>query len=327
MPTANQLLVVDPLLTAFAVELAATQGASFKAREIMPAVPTQLGAMSGVCYEYPAANTMKRGSPAGAFRADKAGPNYIDWAIASTTFKTVGYGYADLVSDQDKRNAAVGPMDPETESIQVLTQKMLIERELRVYTKLAAIVAATTLSGAAQWSSTSADPFGQIQIGIDVLLKTTGRKPMLVIDGATMSAFKAKIGTSGTAAAKIADLIKYTNRITMENITPDLLAGAFGLPRVVVADAVYDSAPMGATAVNGFIWAEKAAYLVVQDERSNGPNSRFATFGRTLVSKEMVIRTWPEPSLNDSMAHELYEECDEKILSTSHIYKIAGVVA
>lgn len=96
----------------------------------------------------------------------------------------------------------------------------------------------TTLSGTSQWSDYGAtsDPAGDVEAAKEAVRAQIGRRPNTVVMGAAVFAELRN-------HPKIIDRIKYTGRDTA---TPELLAGLFGVQRVMVGDAIYenDSAAM-----------------------------------------------------------------------------------
>ncbi len=80
---------------------------------------------------------------------------------------------------------------------------------------------------------------------------------------------------------QIVDRLKYTfPMIDMENMTSAQLATAFGLPRVLVGGAVYDSAAKGIDANIADIWSSEYAALV---KISSGPDLTQPGIGRTFL--------------------------------------------
>lgn len=89
-----------------------------------------------------------------------------------------------------------------------------------------------TLSGTSQWSHASSTPITAIEDAKEAIRTQTGVRPNTLVVGP-------KVFAALKVHASIVDRIKYTSR---EVATPELLAGLFGLDRVVVGDAVYQDA-------------------------------------------------------------------------------------
>lgn len=86
------------------------------------------------------------------------------------------------------------------------------------------------LGGSSRWSDPASSPSADIEKGKDVVRSQVGKRP----DTAVLSpkAFAACVSNPS-----IVDRIKYTGR---DSVTVDLLAGLWGLQKVVVAEAIYE---------------------------------------------------------------------------------------
>lgn len=92
----------------------------------------------------------------------------------------------------------------------------------------------TTLTSTAQWSDHTngvSDPVGDIEVAKEAVRKKTGKRANTVVMGA---AVWAKLRSH----PNILDRIKYTGR---DSATPELLAQLFGVERVRIGDAIYDT--------------------------------------------------------------------------------------
>ena len=86
-----------------------------------------------------------------------------------------------------------------------------------------------TLAGVSQWSDPAATPVNDIETAKEAIRKQAGRRPNTVILGAAVFA---KLRTN----PQIVDRIKYTGR---DVATLELLAGLFGVQRVLSGDAIF----------------------------------------------------------------------------------------
>jgi hypothetical protein len=88
----------------------------------------------------------------------------------------------------------------------------------------------TALASTTLWSDlTNSDPIGDIETGKEAVRGLIGKRPnTLVVSAKTMKSLRQH--------SKILDRIKYTGR---DVPTPELLAGLFGVQRVLVGDAIY----------------------------------------------------------------------------------------
>jgi hypothetical protein len=91
-----------------------------------------------------------------------------------------------------------------------------------------------TLAGLSQWSdyTGTSKPVSDIETAKEAVRSQTGKRPNTVLMGA---AVWAKLREHPT----IVDRVKYTGR---DSATPDLIAGLFGVERILVGDALYENA-------------------------------------------------------------------------------------
>jgi hypothetical protein len=89
-----------------------------------------------------------------------------------------------------------------------------------------------TLSGTSQWSDPASNPLAAVESYKEAVRTQVGVRPNTMLMGA-------KVFAALRTHAAITDRIKYTSR---DVATPELLAQLFGLERVVVGDAVYQTA-------------------------------------------------------------------------------------
>jgi len=89
-----------------------------------------------------------------------------------------------------------------------------------------------TLAGSSQWSDPNSTPIEDIEVAKEVIRKQTGMRPNVVAMG---PAVMSKLRTH----PQIVERIKYSSR---EVATAELLAGLFGVEKVVTGDSVYRDA-------------------------------------------------------------------------------------
>lgn len=82
-----------------------------------------------------------------------------------------------------------------------------------------------------RFSTDGSDPTAVINAGISAIRKDTGKRP-------TVALVPAAVMEVLNQHPAIIDRIKYTGR---DSITPEMLASLWGIPRVVVGDAVYEA--------------------------------------------------------------------------------------
>lgn len=95
------------------------------------------------------------------------------------------------------------------------------------------------------------DPFTDIALGQTTILQNTGFEANTLL--LTFPVYQAL-----RKHPLVVDRIKYTTRADASKITPELLAGAFDVDRVIVSKAVYNSAVENATGSFSFICGKNA---------------------------------------------------------------------
>jgi len=161
------------------------------------------------------------------------------------------------------RNNADPAVDVDVATTKFLMQRMLITRERNFASNFFATgkwgTDITGTAGGTPGSSTPApwdddvggDPFTDIAVGQTAILQKTGFKPnKLTLSWPVYQALRKH--------PLIIDRIKYSNPTFAGTITPQLLASAFDVDQVLVAEAVYNSAAEGNTDSFSFIMGKNA---------------------------------------------------------------------
>lgn len=173
----------------------------------------------------------------------------------SESYSAQVWAYHKDVGAQTRRNADPA-VNMDIAATKFVMQKMLIRRE-RVWasTYMANSVWGTDVAGALSpttgqtyfWNDdANGDPFTDIALGQTTILQNTGFEAnTLVLSFPAYQALRKH--------PLVVDRIKYTTRADASKITPDLLAGAFDVERVLVSKAVYNSAVEGATGSYSFM--------------------------------------------------------------------------
>jgi hypothetical protein len=165
------------------------------------------------------------------------------------------------IGDQTRRNADPA-IDIDAATTRFLMQKLLIKRD-RIFvsnymktgvwdTDITGVASNPTGTQVYQWSDdANSDPFTDIANGQTTVLQNTGYEAnTLVLGWPVYQALRKH--------PLVIDRIKFTMQADAKNITPELLAAAFDVERVVVAKATYNSAAEGLTGSYSFIVGKTA---------------------------------------------------------------------
>lgn len=180
-----------------------------------------------------------------AIRAPGTRAHAADYEVTTASYMAVTYALSKLVPDEVRANADT-PLRPDVEATEFVTDQLLRAQERRI----AALVTgsanwAYAASPTTQWSSDTSDPFGDIMGGIDGVISRIGRMP--------------NVGVMSWAVWKdlmqhpdLLDRVKYTRPSATLQLSD--LMGWFGLERLLVGTAIYNSAAEGATFSSSYIW-------------------------------------------------------------------------
>lgn len=140
------------------------------------------------------------------------------------------------IEHQEEAQGASAPgIDLQKENVDLVLYVIAQEKEIgqAEIARNAASYAATNkvaLSGTDKWISSESDPLALVTEYSEVIRKRTGRRPNTLSIGGTVAAGLKKHG-------KIRDHFKYTSSST---VTTDMLGQYFGIPNLLIGDAIYD---------------------------------------------------------------------------------------
>ena len=282
----GQIRPVDPILTSFGLEYRQNQS-RFAADLVAPFVQT--AGDTGTYYIADPLNNLRNEDPAWGYNGKAS---RVDARFTSAAFKALKYGFETLVGDDDRRNWLGGGAQLDQRATSMLTDKLLLNREIRVEA-LCDGVSPTNVS--MKWDQATSAPRYDVKLHNAIIAKRIGRDANVAVIPGVVWDLITGIQTAGTAGGLIIDAIKYTQRATGEVITPDLVAAYFGLERVGVASSIQsDATKYETTTVPGgaglpeagtYVWDKDEVYLMYSDF-SPGPQtvSAFQTFGPTVLS-------------------------------------------
>jgi hypothetical protein len=202
--------------------------------------------------------------------------NRIQLAAEDMSYKCVDNGLEIPVTDDDRENYA-NDFDAEIEGVQVLKQRLLMEREIRVK---ALVFNTTTFTGSdlytdnsgTPWATNTTDVITQVVTAKEKVRLMTGVSPnALVLGEATMCQL---LGNT-VLRARFPGAVLIT-----EDMLRSQMAAIFGLQRLIVGGAVYDGAKEGQVFSGSDIWGSTYASVAKIQEGSTKVNGGL---GRSLV--------------------------------------------
>ena len=198
--------------------------------------------------------------------------NQVEFSASRLTSQTDDYGLEDPIPYKDIENARASGYDPEARAAEVLTDLILLDREVRASNLVFALgsYASTnraTLSGTSQWSDTvNSDPVTALENAIDAMLLKPNK---LVLGRAVWSQLKRhpKVVTAVLGSANS------TGRVTKQ-----ALADILEIGEVVVGEGWVNTARKGQTASMARAWGKHASLLYINP---TADSDRGITFGIT----------------------------------------------
>jgi len=226
--------VINPVLTNIAQGI---KQSDFVGSALFPIVPVAMRA--GNILTFNREDFMQYSNIA---RAPGENTRRVSFGYSSGTFALVDYsveGSLPIEIMQEASSAANGfSLDGAMMAMQKASRILALRTELAqatLATTLSTYAAAnrTTLSGTAQWSdyTGTSNPLSVIETGKEAVRAATGRRPNTCVMGASVMARLRQHPV-------ITDRMKYTGR---DIATTEILAGLFGVDRVLVGDAVWSN--------------------------------------------------------------------------------------
>lgn len=230
-------------------------------------------------------------------RAPRAAYQRGDWEYERGYYTTLEKGWEEPIDDvESELFGQEAPREAEMVATERAWNHIMRAQEKRiadlVFTASATNFATHDVSN--EWdkySSASADPVGDVKDGIVAFKNQCGSPPdTLIISFDTFHDIP--------RCAAVQDLLKYTYPgIDLANMTAPILAALFGVPRVLVAGAVYDSSGKGNDASITDLWDHEYAMLC---KTASGQDITEPCIGRTFL--------WTEDSPTNPIVETYREE-------------------
>ena len=279
-PTINDIHV-DPVLSNISVGY---RPAGFIADLVAPIIP--VAKESGIYFVYDKSNLRLED----ALRAPAAPHKRIGYNVSQETYQCHEYSLEKAIDDRVKSNAPV-PLNMDRDATIFLTDKIMLQREKRVadlLTSTSNITNYTTLSGTMYWTdATNSLPYADIATACQSVFDNIGLEANTLVLG--YDAYRALIRHSN-----VLDRIKYTQSGV---ITPDLLAASFGIDRVIVAKASYNTAVEGQSDSLSAIWSDYALVCYIAPT----PSLWTPSLAYSMATKNKVIEKYREENISSDV--------------------------
>ena len=247
-------------------------------------------------------------------RANGALANQAGFSLLGTdAINVIEYALREVVTQTDREDADK-PIDPDEDNTWVLTEKILLGKEVRAATLAAATANyetgySTTLVTTDQWSDyDNSDPIGDIETGREKVESGGVPTPNVVV-----------VGITGWNKLKhhpsILERIKFSQ---IGVVTADLVAPIVDVDRVVVARATRNTAIQGAADSLSHVWSDDVVIAWV----TPSPGKRRATYGYSFQTKKgrrRVFRYMAEGRGEGAQWIEVIENYDHKLVSVDNL--------
>jgi hypothetical protein len=299
-------VVVDPVLSNVSK---AYQNEMYISEMIMPSM--KVGTENGKYYQYDRAkfrrNTTKRAAGAKA--------NEVEHGLSTASYSTEDHALKEKTPWEIIRQADTA-LAPERDATENVTEQLLIDKEVALATSMAAtatITQNTTLSGTSQWSDyTNSDPIGDVKTAVTTVQKSIGRKPNTMIVGKEVF----------DKLADHPDIIEKVKYSQLGVLTEELLARVFNVQKVIVAEAIYNTATEGATDSMSYIWGKHAWLVYI----TPAARLRSITLGFTFKYEDRKTKKWDDEDAEARFVR-VNENYVQKFVATEAAYLIKNAVA
>jgi hypothetical protein len=306
---ANSPFVTDPVRTAIAL---AYTNEAYIADRLLPRAPVSAEEFKWT--EYTKADRFTVPDTT----VDRKGRlNQVEFGGTEHSAMTTDYGLEDVIPQKDIDAGRQVGMDPLGNAVELMTDLLMLDREIRVRDKVFVPGAHTNkeaITGTDVWSDAASKPLEQLADAIEVPF---ARPNVLVISAAgalalrrNPSVVKAYNGTTGD-----------------EGMVPlSWISETLGIAEIIVARAKVNSAKPGQTATYGRVWGDHA--LLIHRNASAMPNKGL-TFGLTAQFGQRISRRKVDDAvgLRGATVQQVGESVCELILCQDCAYFIENVLA
>lgn len=165
------------------------------------------------------------------------------------------------------------------------------------------------LAGGDRWDTATGDPLQDVLDAQDIILQNSGERANTAVMG--WQVFKALQNNS-----VIREYVKYTKGV-VGPIPADLIASALGLEKIIVGEAVRNTAVEGQTASKGFIWGKSVLLAKLRPSPSPYTPQSCLQRWRLRGSVDGAVREYPLPG---DYVHQIDQVwCDQFAAPTTEL--------
>jgi len=303
MPEPNDVHV-DAILSNISIKYS---NAAYVGLQLMPVVPVKKESDKYYIYNSKA----DRFRIPTTLRAPKTDSKTVDWKMTTSTYQCEEHALNDLIDDRERNNADK-PINPEVDTVEFLTDIIELAQEKRIVDLLTGASMTHNATIAVKWEDyVNSDPIGDIETGKQDIHSRIFREPNTLLLGK-------QVYDKLKHHPDILDRIKYVQKGV---VTEDLMASIFGVDKVLVGKAGYNTKKEGQVAVYGYLWGKYALLAYVEPQ----PGIKKFSLGYTFkVGKNIVRRARMETKHSDWFEPSMI--VDEKLVSVDCSYLMKACI-
>jgi hypothetical protein len=244
-------------------------------------------------------------------RAPGAKAREYDFELSTSSYILKKEALKSYISDDEVDNYDLGTL--KADMTEALTDKIALRKEYDASTMLNATGTwSLQHSLAVAWStnSTSSDPVPSVNTAMATIVGYTGVRPNFMV-----LPFKAELALKNHVS--ILDRIKYTSK----EVTSEMLSGLFGIEKIVVPTAVYDTSATPVESMS-YMW-DTFSFIGYKAPR---PAPRSISFAYMFEKAVPAVKTWRDEE-RESEAVEVNAQYCMKVVCSLAGYLIKGVNA
>lgn len=240
---------------------------------------------------------------------------------STTSFDIEGHGLEGFISKEDYRNK-LEPFDAEVDEVEGITEILFLEKEKMLadtLTSTAILTQNVTLSGTSQFSDlNNSDPLGVAATARAAILDGCGFLPNMAI-------MDVKVWNILRFHPALLDSLGF-KQARPGGITQDEMAIALGVDKVLYANARYNSAKEGQTAVLAPVWGKDIVFCV-SPESAQKKQTALGYMVRLQGSAPRKVSKWANNNPSDSTSVLVEDEYDMLISNATAGYVIKAAIA
>ncbi|MEO8376254.1 MAG: hypothetical protein ABI579_01175 [Candidatus Sumerlaeota bacterium] len=248
-------------------------------------------------------------------RAPGAEAHELDFQLSSDLYYCDDHALESAIADEENENAD-SPLQPQVDRVEFLTDKILLNKEIALATKLrdTAVIPNTAITA---WNDTGGDPITDIETGRASIVNQIQQAPNTLV-------LSFSVYTALRNCAKVIDRIKYTNGGT---IGTKALADLFDVERALVGRAVKNTSAVGQNPSLQAVWGDDALLLYVPPRVSLKATAAALTFAwsQAAGTRGVSVQAWREERRKATMVR-VQQYYDLKVVAPGAAYLFPSAV-